>query len=257
MPGWIALRSIVILGAVTTSTAAKSSSASSSSSSSSSAAAASSTLAPDAVWYYKDRAQQRQGPISVTQMQTLFSSGALNGQTLGWRQGLTEWRPLAEMPALASVFPAIPGLATAVTDDTVDLEQPDFDYGDHEEDMRLLAQAANKKGARGAGAAAGAGAVAGAAKKRPLAAAATATARSKEDGEEQDEDEDVHDDGKKKNKSKRLHKSRQLKQTQTIYVSGLPIDTTKDEFLEFVRKCGMILEDSTSGTCFFCSRTGN
>jgi hypothetical protein len=117
---------------------------------------------------YRDSAQQKQGPVSYSKIQSLFQAGTLNGQSLGWRQGMTEWRPLAEIPALKSVFPAVEAKGNrrctgwflaaiksvllynyfyffcstgSVTEDgaDLDLEQPDFDYGDVD-DATLISQ---------------------------------------------------------------------------------------------------------------------
>jgi hypothetical protein len=37
----------------------------------------------------------------------LNQKSALNGQSLGWRQGMTTWQPLSEISALADIFPPI------------------------------------------------------------------------------------------------------------------------------------------------------
>jgi hypothetical protein len=34
-----------------------------------------------------------------------MQSGSINGQTLGWRAGMTEWLPMQEISALADIFP--------------------------------------------------------------------------------------------------------------------------------------------------------
>lgn len=48
-------------------------------------------------------------------------------------------------------------------------------------------------------------------------------------------------------KSKRAHKFRSMKQQQTIHIRGLPLDASKEELVQFARKCGMILEDPHTG----------
>jgi hypothetical protein len=42
------------------------------------------------------------GEFSVEQIRTMLSSGKLSGSALYWQQGMTEWRPLSEMPNLYS-----------------------------------------------------------------------------------------------------------------------------------------------------------
>jgi hypothetical protein len=50
----------------------------------------------DLVWYYVDRAQQRQGPVSAGAVADAWRAGDADDTSLAWHEGLPEWRPLAE-----------------------------------------------------------------------------------------------------------------------------------------------------------------
>ncbi|WP_254460254.1 RDD family protein [Xanthomonas sacchari] len=82
-------------------------------------------------WYYADAAQQRHGPIPAAEVQHCFQRGEIGLSTLVWREGLSEWRTLAEFvdelgltqapapaPALAPLEAAgeVPPPAPAVPD---------------------------------------------------------------------------------------------------------------------------------------------
>ncbi|MCW0392407.1 RDD family protein [Xanthomonas sacchari] len=47
-------------------------------------------------WYYADAAQQRHGPLAAADLQQRFQRGEVGLSTLVWREGLSEWRTLAE-----------------------------------------------------------------------------------------------------------------------------------------------------------------
>ncbi|KLD77621.1 hypothetical protein Y886_14860, partial [Xanthomonas hyacinthi DSM 19077] len=47
-------------------------------------------------WYYADAAQQRHGPMPAEQLQQRFQRGEVGLTTLVWRDGLSEWHPLAD-----------------------------------------------------------------------------------------------------------------------------------------------------------------
>ena len=56
-------------------------------------------------WYYADGDQQR-GPVTDAELAGLIESGVVRPETLVWRDGMTDWRPLAEArPSTASTFP--------------------------------------------------------------------------------------------------------------------------------------------------------
>ncbi|WIH05482.1 RDD family protein [Xanthomonas translucens pv. graminis] len=48
-------------------------------------------------WYYADAAQQRHGPMPAEQLQQRFQRGEVGLTTLVWRDGLSQWRPLADV----------------------------------------------------------------------------------------------------------------------------------------------------------------
>lgn len=56
--------------------------------------------ADEPVWYYLDRQGGQQGPTSLRQIEQLFRSGQIDGSSLGWKPGMTDWL------ALPSVDPA-------------------------------------------------------------------------------------------------------------------------------------------------------
>ena len=47
-------------------------------------------------WYYADATRQRQGPVSAGELIQRFHQGAMRLDTLVWREGLAEWRPLRD-----------------------------------------------------------------------------------------------------------------------------------------------------------------
>ncbi|MCC8445964.1 RDD family protein [Xanthomonas translucens] len=48
-------------------------------------------------WYYADAAQQRHGPMPDEQLQQRFQRGEVDLTTLVWRDGLSQWHPLADV----------------------------------------------------------------------------------------------------------------------------------------------------------------
>ncbi len=48
-------------------------------------------------WYYADAAQQRHGPMPADELQQRFQRGEVGLTTLVWRDGLSEWHPLADV----------------------------------------------------------------------------------------------------------------------------------------------------------------
>ncbi|MBO9883745.1 RDD family protein [Xanthomonas sp. D-109] len=64
-------------------------------------------------WYYADAAQQRHGPLAAADLQQRFQRGEIGLSTLVWREGLSEWRSLAEFVdelGLAQAPPPAPAL---------------------------------------------------------------------------------------------------------------------------------------------------
>ncbi|WP_295961241.1 RDD family protein [uncultured Xanthomonas sp.] len=72
-------------------------------------------------WYYADAAQQRHGPLAAADLQQRFQRGEIGLSTLVWREGLSEWRTLAEFVDELGLTQA-PALAIAPIE--VDRETP-------------------------------------------------------------------------------------------------------------------------------------
>lgn len=59
-------------------------------------------------WYYAKGGQQ-QGPVTQEELQNLLRSGALNpASDLVWNQGMADWLPASQVPALNGGIPATP-----------------------------------------------------------------------------------------------------------------------------------------------------
>ena len=52
------------------------------------------------MWYYSQNNQQL-GPVSEEQLKSLLSSASLPGSSLVWKEGMTDWKPVTEIPELA------------------------------------------------------------------------------------------------------------------------------------------------------------
>ncbi len=77
-------------------------------------------------WYFANN-NERQGPVSEAEFQSLVQQGIIRPDTLVWRQGMGNWQPYAQVAATlpppmplvpsdltAAPFPAAPGPAAAV-----------------------------------------------------------------------------------------------------------------------------------------------
>ncbi|MEQ2006580.1 MAG: RDD family protein [Limisphaerales bacterium] len=62
-------------------------------------------------WYYAI-GQQQQGPVTEPQLHALAKDGVITGDTLVWREGLTNWQPYRTVAAPA--MPPLPADARAV-----------------------------------------------------------------------------------------------------------------------------------------------
>lgn len=66
-------------------------------------------------WYYATADGQRHGPLADAQLRALADAGTIDPQTLVWREGLAQWRPLHEFAVelglgqLPPPLPAAPG----------------------------------------------------------------------------------------------------------------------------------------------------
>jgi membrane protease subunit (stomatin/prohibitin family) len=65
------------------------------------------TPPPAPVWHVA-AAGRDQRPLSLAEVGDLVAEGGMDGETLVWTRGMTAWRPAAEVPALAGLFPAVP-----------------------------------------------------------------------------------------------------------------------------------------------------
>lgn len=52
--------------------------------------------------------QKQYGPISADQIRQWIQQHRLNGQSLAWIEGAPSWKPLAQFPEFADLFPATP-----------------------------------------------------------------------------------------------------------------------------------------------------
>jgi uncharacterized RDD family membrane protein YckC len=48
-------------------------------------------------WYYSDAQRQQHGPVGPDHLASLHARGLLPGETLVWREGMSEWKPWREM----------------------------------------------------------------------------------------------------------------------------------------------------------------
>lgn len=63
---------------------------------------------PTAAAYFVALDGKQAGPFEAAQLQENVASGKMNRQTLVWQQGMAKWTPAEEVPALASIFAAVP-----------------------------------------------------------------------------------------------------------------------------------------------------
>lgn len=81
-------------------------------------------------WYYAV-GQQQQGPVTEQQLQALAKDGVITGETLVWREGLTNWQPWRTVGG--PVMPPVPAAAIATTvpssaSQPVRPATPEFEY---------------------------------------------------------------------------------------------------------------------------------
>jgi len=48
------------------------------------------------LWYYVDRQQERQGPVAAETIREAYRSKAIDGDSLVWREGMSQWMPLRQ-----------------------------------------------------------------------------------------------------------------------------------------------------------------
>jgi len=75
-------------------------------------------------WYYNER----HGPVEADVIRGKFARGELNQDTLVWREGMLEWRPLSTVQAqLAADIPAVPTIPAIPVIDASASSAPDAD----------------------------------------------------------------------------------------------------------------------------------
>ena len=52
------------------------------------------------MWYYSQNNQQL-GPIAEDQLKSMLRGSSLTGSTLVWKEGMSDWKPVTEVPELA------------------------------------------------------------------------------------------------------------------------------------------------------------
>lgn len=69
-------------------------------------------------WYYVDAAGQQAGPVDDAGLETLYSNGTINSETLVWKEGMASWQPYREVRSSGSgglrIAAAAPPVASAV-----------------------------------------------------------------------------------------------------------------------------------------------
>jgi hypothetical protein len=70
----------------------------------------------DNQWYYARNGADRQGPVTESELRSLLAQGRLQADDLVWREGLSAWTPLRDLPDFqaAAPVPAVPGAGTGV-----------------------------------------------------------------------------------------------------------------------------------------------
>jgi membrane protease subunit (stomatin/prohibitin family) len=63
---------------------------------------------PQQAQYYIAVNGQQQGPLSMPTLQQQVASGAIQRDTLVWKQGMAAWQPAGEVGEVASLFAAVP-----------------------------------------------------------------------------------------------------------------------------------------------------
>lgn len=57
-------------------------------------------------WYARDN--ERVGPVSIDDLKALLERGSILMSTMVWQEGMEAWRPINEIPALATIRQAVP-----------------------------------------------------------------------------------------------------------------------------------------------------
>ncbi len=65
-----------------------------------------------ALWYYGSNGNQH-GPVEEAELRALIAAGTVGSQTLVWRDGMGDWKPLAAVPELSGQVVSSPHAAPA------------------------------------------------------------------------------------------------------------------------------------------------
>jgi hypothetical protein len=63
---------------------------------------------PGAATYFLAVGGQRTGPFELQALASQAAAGTLTAQTLVWTQGMAQWTPAGQVPALAQIFANVP-----------------------------------------------------------------------------------------------------------------------------------------------------
>lgn len=58
-------------------------------------------------WYYADRNREQHGPVTADELGTHYRDGRITLDSLVWREGLPQWRPLRDLADELGLHPAI------------------------------------------------------------------------------------------------------------------------------------------------------
>ena len=71
-------------------------------------------------WYYLDADRKQNGPVTVEAIRSALQAGRIGEATLVWRDGLSEWRPLAQLAGELGMSASAPPPPSASSADTKD-----------------------------------------------------------------------------------------------------------------------------------------
>ncbi|MFH0881263.1 MAG: DUF5362 family protein [Lentisphaerota bacterium] len=60
------------------------------------------------IWFYaKEGSSYKTGPVMESEMLSLMAQGQLPGKTLAWTEGMSNWKPLQDIPEFQQLVPSI------------------------------------------------------------------------------------------------------------------------------------------------------
>ena len=60
------------------------------------------------IWWYSNDGKHKEGPVSYNDLKKLYLNEEISAVTEVWRNGLSEWRLLSEIPELAAIIASTP-----------------------------------------------------------------------------------------------------------------------------------------------------